>query len=260
MRRIIALVLCIILFAVPVSAANAASRISTTAVVDANSECHVTIEADIRLDDPARNLKFPLGEDIHSVTLNGAAAPLSQSGGITSIDLSHLDGKTGLYACTISYIVNSVVEVDENGKQIVTVPVLYGFPYPVEEMSFSVTMPSEFTTVPAFYSGYHGQDIERQMTASISGREIRGSVVQELKDSETLFLKLEAEPGMFPAAQTFGGSLGFDAAAMGICAAASIFSMKIPYPSVGSATMTCVTAPTSFPFCRIGEPDTDDCH
>lgn len=222
MRRIIALVLCIFLFAVPVSAANAASRISTTAVVDANSECHVTIEADIRLDDPARNLKFPLGEDIHSVTLNGAAAPLSQSGGITSIDLSHLDGKTGLYACTISYIVNSVVEVDENGKQIVTVPVLYGFPYPVEEMSFSVTMPSEFTTVPAFYSGYHGQDIERQMTASISGREIRGSVVQELKDSETLFLKLEAEPGMFPAAQTFGGSLGFDAAAMGICAALAL--------------------------------------
>ena len=98
-------------------------------------------------------------------------------------------------------------------------PVLYGFPYPVEDMSFTVTMPSEFTTVPACYSGYHGQDIERQMTASISGTEIRGSVAQELKDSETLFLKLEAEPGMFPAAQPFGGSLGFDAAAMGVCAA-----------------------------------------
>jgi len=219
MRRILALVICIFLFAVPVSAANAATRISTTAVVNANSECHVTIEADIRLDDPARALKFPLGEDIHSVTLNGAPAPLSQSGGITSVDLSHLDGKMGLYSCTIGYIVNSVVDVDEDGKQIVTVPVLYGFPYPVENMSFTVTMPSEFTTVPAFYSGYHGQDIERQMTASISGTVIKGSVAQELKDSETLFLKLEAEPGMFPAAQTFGGSLSFDAAAMGVTAA-----------------------------------------
>ena len=218
MRRIVALVVCIFLFAVPVSAANAASRISTTAVVNANSECHVTIEADIRLDDPARSLRFPLGEDIHSVTLNGAAAPLIQSGGITSVDLSHLDGKMGLYSCTISYIVNSVVEVDEDGKQFVTVPVLYGFPYPVEDMSFTVTMPSEFTTVPAFYSGYHGQDIERQMTASISGAVIKGSVAQELKDSETLFLKLEAEPGMFPASQAFGGSLSFDAAAMGVCA------------------------------------------
>ena len=30
-------------------------------------------------------------------------------------------------------------------------------------------------------------------------------------------------------------------------AASSIFSIKIPYPLVGSFTSTCVTAPTSFP-------------
>ncbi len=218
MRRLIALVLCIFLFALPVRAANAASRVSTTAVVNANGECQVTIEADIRLDDPARGLKFPLGTDIHSVTLNGSAAPLTQSGVITSVNLSHLDGKTGLYSCTISFVLNSVVEVNEDGKQIVTVPLLYGFPYGVEDMSFTVTMPSAFSTVPAFYSGYHGQDIERQMTASTDGTTIRGSVAQELKDSETLFLTLEAEKDMFPAAQTFGGSLTFDAVAMGICA------------------------------------------
>ena len=43
-------------------------------------------------------------------------------------------------------------------------------------------------------------------------------------------------------------------------AASSIFSMKIPYPLVGSFTSTCVTAPTIFPFWQIGEPDTSDCH
>lgn len=218
MRRIIALILSIFLLTIPVHAANAAPSVSTTAVVNANGECSVTIEADIRLDDPARGLKFPLGTDIHSVTLNGSAAPLTQSGGITSVNLSHLDGKTGLYSCTIEFILNSVVEVNEDGKQIVTVPLLYGFPYGVEHMSFSVTMPSAFSTVPAFYSGYHGQDIERQMTASTNGTVIQGSVAQELKDSETLFLTLEAEKDMFPAAQTFGGSLTFDAAAMGVCA------------------------------------------
>ncbi len=222
MRRLIALVLCIFLFALPVGAANAAPRVSTTAVVNANGECQVTIEADIRLDDPARGLKFPLGTDIHSVTLNGSAAPLTQSGGITSVNLSHLDGKTGLYSCTISFTINSVVETTEKDKKLVTVPLLYGFPYGVEDMSFTVTMPSEFSTVPAFYSGYHGQDIERQMTASTDGTVIRGSVAQELKDSETLFLTLEANKDMFPAAQTFGGSLVFDAAAMGVCAALAL--------------------------------------
>lgn len=222
MRRIVALILCIFLFAAPVCAANAAPSVSTTAVVTENGECHVTIEADIRLDEPARGLKFPLGTNIHSVTLNGAAASLTQSEGITSVNLSHLDGKTGLYSCTISYTVNSVVTTDDEGRQTVEVPLLYGFPYAVEQMTFSVTLPTGFDTVPAFYSGYHGQDIERQMTATIEDNVIRGSITQELKDSETLFLKLAATDGMFPAAQTFGGSLTFDAIAMAVCALAAM--------------------------------------
>ena len=218
MRRILALVICIFLFILPVNAANTASSVRTTAKVNANGACEVTIEADIRLDDPARGLKFPLGKDIQSVTLNGTSAPVTQSEGITSVNLSHLDGKTGLYSCTIRYVVNSVVETTEEGKQIVTVPLLYGFPYTVEDLTFSVTMPSEFDTIPAFHSGYHGQDIERHMSASIVGNAIQGSVVQPLKDSETLFLTLVAPEGMFPAAQTFGGSLTFDAIAMAVLA------------------------------------------
>lgn len=221
MRRVIALLVCIFLFAVPVSAANAAASVRTTAVVTENSACQVTIEAEIRLDEPARGLKFPLGTDIHSVTLNGASASVSESGGIYSVDLSHLNGKTGLYSCTIQYTVNSVVAVDE-GKQIITVPLLYGFPYPVEDMSFSVTMPTAFDTVPSFYSGYHGQDIERQMTHNVVGSTITGRVDQQLKDSETLFLKLTAPVGMFPAGRTFGGTLRFDSAAMAVCAALAL--------------------------------------
>ncbi len=42
---------------------------------------------------------------------------------------------------------------------------------------------------------------------------------------------------------------------MGIFAAFNIFSMKMPYPVVGSLMRTCVTAPTSLPFWIIGEPD-----
>ena len=43
-------------------------------------------------------------------------------------------------------------------------------------------------------------------------------------------------------------------------AASSIFSIKIPYPQVGSFTKTWVTAPISLPSCRIGLPDTSDWH
>ena len=37
-------------------------------------------------------------------------------------------------------------------------------------------------------------------------------------------------------------------------AASNIFSIKMPYPVVGSFTRTWVTAPTNLLFCRMGEP------
>ena len=39
-------------------------------------------------------------------------------------------------------------------------------------------------------------------------------------------------------------------------AASSMFSMKMPYPVVGSLTRTWVTAPTSLPSWMMGLPDT----
>ena len=41
----------------------------------------------------------------------------------------------------------------------------------------------------------------------------------------------------------------------GLAILESIFSMKTPYPVVGSLIITWVTAPTSLPFWMIGEPD-----
>ena len=128
MRRIIALIVCIFLFTLPVHGANAAASVETTALVTNNGSCQVTVDVQIRLDEPARNLAFPLGSDIHTVTLNGAPASLIQSRGITSVSLSHLDGKTGTYSFTIRYSINTVVSTDEKDNTLVTVPLLHGFP------------------------------------------------------------------------------------------------------------------------------------
>lgn len=221
MRRLIALIVCIFLFAIPAQAANAATSVNTTALVTNNGACQVTIDVQLRLDEPTRGLTFPLGPDINAVTLNGAPASVIQTRGITSVNLSHLDGKTGTFLLSIHYSVNTVVSTDDKGKQLLTVPLLYGFPYPVEQMSFTVTVPSEFESVPTFFSGYHGQDIERQMNTNIQGNVVTGTLNQQLKDSETLFMKLLTPEGMFPTMRTFGGSLGFDTAGMAICAGLS---------------------------------------
>ena len=223
MRRFFALILCCLLFVTTAYADNAASGVQANATVSADGSCQVSLSMSIRLDQAVSSLELPLGTGISSVRLNGGSANVSHSGGITSVSLNKLvRNVTGTVPVMVTYTVNSAVSVDENGKQIITVPLLYGFPYPVEDMSFSITMPSAFDTVPTFLSGYHQQDIESSIKSSISGATITGSVNATLKDHETLTMTLEAPEGMFPQVQTAGGSLPFVRTAMIICGALAL--------------------------------------
>ena len=215
MRRFIALILCCLLFATTAYADNAASTVQTNATVSPDGSCQISLSMSIRLDNPVRELELPLGTNISSVRLNGSAASLSTSGGVTRVSLNRLARNvTGNVPVMVTFTVNQAVSLDENGKQVVTVPLLYGFTYPVEQMSFSITMPNAFDTVPTFLSGYHQQDIESSITSTVSGATITGTVNATLKDHETLIMTLEAPEGMFPPTQTAGGTLSFDMWAM----------------------------------------------
>lgn len=215
MRKWIALVLVCLLFATTAYADNAASTVQSNATVSSDGSCQVSLSMSIRLDYPVQELELPLGTNISSVRLNGSAANLRTSGGVTRVSLNRLARNvTGNVPVMVTFTVNQAVSLDENGRQIITVPLLYGFTYPVEQMSFSVTMPSAFDTVPTFLSGYHQQDIESNITASVSGATITGTVNATLKDHETLIMTLEAPEGMFPQTYTIGGTLQFDMIAM----------------------------------------------
>ena len=223
MRRIFALILCIFLLTSTVYATNAVSGITSTGTVTSSGTCQIALTVNLRLDSPDSSLVFPLGTDVSGVTLNGGAAGLTKENGITCVKLNHLKDQTGVFPITIHYTVNNIVTTDEEtGIQTVSIPLLYGFEYPVELMKFSVSMPDVFDAAPVFFSGYHEQDIERSISYSISGATISGSVDMALKDRETLYLSLQAPEGMFPTAQTAGGSLLFDSWAMGICAGLAI--------------------------------------
>lgn len=223
MRRLIALVLCVLLLTATVYADNAVSSASSTGSVTPSGSCQIALSLNIRLDTPVSGLSFPLGTDVSSVTLNGGNAGLKTENGVTCLNLNYLKNQTGTFPLTIHYTLNNVVVDDEEtGKQIIRIPLLYGFKYPVEELNFSVTIPGSFSAEPVFYSGYHEQDIERSLTYSINENTISGTINTRLKDSETLFLTLTAPDGMFPKAQKAGGSLEFDHWMMGIFAGLTV--------------------------------------
>lgn len=219
MRRILALILCLFLLSTTAYASNAVSGATSTGAVTSSGTCQITLAVNLRLDAPDSTLVFPLGTDISGVSLNGSGAGLTRENGITCVKLNYLKDQTGVFPITIHYTVNSIVSTDEKtGIQTVSIPLLYGFEYPIEKLSFSVSMPDVFDAAPEFISGYHEQDIERSITYSVSGATITGTVNTPLKDRETLFLNLQAPEGMFPKAQTAGGSIAFDTWAMGIFA------------------------------------------
>ena len=227
MRRIFALILCMLLLTTTVYAANGVSSASSTGSVSQSGTCQITLSVTLRLDEPVSGLTFPLGTDVSGVSLNGGSASVKKVNGVSCVNLNYLNDQTGSFPLTIHYTVNNVVTSEEKTdeetgdpiiKQTITIPLLYGFKYPVEKMSFSVSMPGEFDAEPVFLSGYHEQDIERSITYTTSGTMISGTVNTQLKDSETLFLTLEAPEGMFPLSQAAGGSLAFDIWAMGVCA------------------------------------------
>lgn len=223
MRRFLALILCLMMFTTTVYASNAVSTAASTGTVSGNGACQITLTATIRLDSSVSSLSFPIGTDVSGVTLNGSGANLKRDNGVMHVNLNYLKNQTGAFPITIHYTVNNIVITDEEtGKQTIRIPLLHGFRYPVEQMRFSVTMPSEFHTEPVFFSGYHEQDIERSITYTIEGNTISGTVNTQLKDFETLFLTLAAPEGMFPQAQAAGGSLVFDNWAIGTCIVLSL--------------------------------------
>ena len=202
MRRFFALILCCLLLATTVYADNAASGAQSTATVSTDGSCQVSITLTVRLDSaPTSDVELRLGPDVSSVRLNGSTASLKRSGGITSVKLTGLTkGVTGTIPITVNFTANSVVTTDDDGKQTVTVPLLYGFTYPVEQMSFTVTLPTAFDAVTTFISGYHEQDIESYITSTVNGAIITGTVNTQLKDHETLFMTITAPEG-----KTIGG-------------------------------------------------------
>jgi hypothetical protein len=78
------------------------------------------------------------------------------------------------------------------------VPLLSGFEYPVNAMSFSVTMPGEITGKPGFTSSYLQTGVESRISTVIGGQLINGSSLQGFQDREKLALVMEVSEDMFP--------------------------------------------------------------
>ena len=202
MRRFIkaCLLFCLILaLAVSVHAASAVSAQQTFATVSADGSCQVSMAVTLRLEQTEDKLLFPVPAQAVGVSVNGSRVTAAKDGQVRNINLSRVIGNmVGEFSVNIQYTLRDVIHTTEEGILQMQVPLLCGFSHPVEQLSFSVTLPGEVPVLPSFSSGYHQAGIEEHLTFSADGAVITGSSVKAMKDRETLVMTMAVSEEMFP--------------------------------------------------------------
>lgn len=221
MRRMFCLISVIcLLYAVCFGvSAISASSMNSQATVSRDSSCQVTTTVTIHIDKVSSNLQYPLPKGATSVTVNGSQVRTSVSGDVRLIDLSRVLGKvTGDFTLSIHYTLPDVIHFTQQDMLQLQLPLVSGFAYPIEEVSFSVILPGEIENLPTFESGYHQANIERDITYSVDGSVITGEFTASLKDHETVVMKLRVTDQMFPQSLADTQDYTFALYGMGICA------------------------------------------
>ena len=205
MRRFLLIVLCCMLLTTAVFCADQATSIQSAATVDADGGCQVTMIVTIHLDQGNPDLTFPLPRDAKNVRVNNSWASSSRTDNALEVDISRFTGgSAGDFTLSFTYALPGVVKTEGELGQVMTLPLLCGFAYPVEKLEFSVTLPGAFDTSPTFSSGYYQESIESVITYTKNPTQntISGVVNQRMQDHETLTMRMLVPAELFNQAVT----------------------------------------------------------
>ena len=229
MKRIGVFLLLIVLcagLACPVSALSGAERIRNETVIAGDGSCRVLLSVSFSLDQPVAEPVFPIPANATDVILNGNPISVFAGGKVALKDIT--GGMAGDYSLSISYNLPSVVatvEVEKQQQMILTLPILSGFAYPVENLEFSVTLPGEPEGQPEFTSAYHQESIGLYLDTAVTGNKITGVTTKALKDHETLTMTMVVDETLFPQTAANARVLG----AMDIAIAGSVLLAVVYY-------------------------------
>lgn len=201
MRRTLAVITAILLLismSAAALAAPTASSIEFTANISSDGLCQVTQRMTLFLDTPGQDLTFPIPHNARDIRVNGSGASGSRSGTVLLVNLSRFVGNVaGTASVTITYTLPNLVENDDDSLTL-AVPMLCGFAAPVQQMSFSITLPGQVTGKPTFTSTYHQTLIEQSMSVTVDGNLISGTLDTNLMSQDWLTMTLPVTEELFP--------------------------------------------------------------
>ena len=217
MKRFATLLVCVILLAgclcLPVSAESAASSVNLMCTVNSEGDCLATMTVNLRLENAMDKLYFPLPLNAKNISLNNSPVSTSRSAAATLVDISKLSRDyVGELVLRFEYTIPEAVQItkiNEGTKEEawvlqLAVPLLCGFDYPVESLSFTITMPpGKMTHRPTLTSIYRQTSIESDIPFQVAGSQIIGSTKTVMNDHEGVTLTMIVPEEMFPTVSTY---------------------------------------------------------
>ena len=255
MRRLLILLLCCAMLTTGVFCADQASSILNTANVDSDGSCQVTMVVSIHLDQANDDLTFPLPADAKNVRLNNSWARTSRRANALEVDISkYTKSSAGDFTLTFTYSLPGVVKTEGELGQVLTLPLLCGFVYPVEQLDFSVSLPGPFATNPTFSSGYYQESIESVISynKNITQDAVSGSVNQRLQDHETLTMRLLVPEELFLQSVTSVFSVGPYWIAAGVLTALALLYWLLTLRAMPLWRIRCTAAPAGLTAGELG--------
>ena len=217
MKRVFTLLACAVILAgclcIPVSAESAASSVNLMCTVNSDGDCLATMTVNLRLEAAVEKLYFPLPLNAKNITLNGSQVSTSRGSAATLVDISKLSRDyVGELALRFEYTLPEAVQItkiNEGTKSQawvlqLSIPLLSGFDYPVESLTFTITMPpGKMTHRPTLTSIYRQTSIESDIPFQVAGSQIIGSTKTVMNDHEGVTLTMIVPEEMFPTVSTY---------------------------------------------------------
>ena len=229
MKRLCTLLLALILICgvlvLPASAESVASKVDVMCNVNSEGGCFVTMNVTLRLDSLRDGLTFPLPANAKNITLNNSAVGTTKTDSAILVNIGKItDGYIGEASMRLEYTIEEAVKVDPDAVKLrreailkdpaaalsgkyptlrLDIPLLSGFELPVEELKFTITMPSSGEFDPVFYSIYRQNSVASDLTVKVDKSQIIGSSKVAMNAHEGVSLTMAVTEEMFPTVSTY---------------------------------------------------------
>lgn len=210
MRKFLIVLVCLFSLTVTASAAGTVSQLESNTRIDTDGTCEVTLTMQLRIDSGESVPTFPIPEDAKDVTINGRSIRAKSQGGYRHVALSEAISGAGIHTVTIRYSLPDSITLDKKGIAFLNLELLCGFVYPIENMTFVITLPGEPEHNPELFSTYYQETADSLFGLTIVGNEIRGVSNQQLKDRESLSMTMEVSEELFPQSVAKRWKMGTD--------------------------------------------------